>query len=618
MDASGAAARPGRLLRLAKYEVREEIGHGGMATVYRAHDPRLGRDVALKVIHPHLRDSPEVAHRFFVEAKAVAKLRHPNIVEVFDVSGEDEDEQYLVVELLRGLTLRKLMQKHGPLPPEVAAALGVELLNALGHAHELDVVHRDVKPENVMLEHRPPAIDDGAVDPPAVRASPAGGTGDRVAVKLTDFGIAKLLDAQGVTSTGQVLGSPAHMAPEQIEGGDVDARADIFALGVLLYECMVGHLPFEGNNPAQVLRRVLEGIYPAAEQERPTVGQPWSKILDCALAHDPAERYADARAMREAMLAELTRVGVTSSRAELEAWSDDPAGYVEGHDARVIAKLCANAAAARARGDALVAAADYNRALAYAPNDPALLKVVSSMHAAETRARLVKRGAHVLGVMLLLGASAFALTTVLKPKIVAEHPRTPTSSTGLSSTTAPPRESAAPSALASEAPTASEVKKIPALIKLPSALPKEQKRSVTVSVSRPQQGVLAALDTDSPAPPPSPGTWTFVADNRPHTVHITCVQDLCVPQDRSVPEGDKDVALSTALEIRPAFLVIEGDANASYQVLQRPNLVVRVGAQNKIPLKDGYEFFTVKQLPSDKTQSVRLDAGKTGKVTFTD
>src|SRR5450631_3998874 len=112
MDASGAALRPGRLLRLAKYEVLEEIGHGGMATVYRAHDPRLARDVAIKVIHPHLRDSPEVAHRFAVEAKAVAKLHHPNIVEVFDVSAEDEDEQYLVVELLRGVTLRKLMQTH--------------------------------------------------------------------------------------------------------------------------------------------------------------------------------------------------------------------------------------------------------------------------------------------------------------------------------------------------------------------------------------------------------------------------------------------------------------------------------------------------------------------------
>src|SRR5260221_8347121 len=117
MAASGSAPRTGRFPSLAKYEVIEELGHGGMATVYRAHDRRLGRDVAIKVIHPHLRDSKEVQSRFFVEAKAVAKLRHPNIVEVFDVSSEDEQEQYLVCELLRGKTLRKLLQQHGSIPP---------------------------------------------------------------------------------------------------------------------------------------------------------------------------------------------------------------------------------------------------------------------------------------------------------------------------------------------------------------------------------------------------------------------------------------------------------------------------------------------------------------------
>src|SRR5262249_30686337 len=155
--------------------------------------------------------------------------------------------------------------------------------------------------------------------------------GDRVLVKLTDFGIAKLLDAQGVTSTGQVLGSPAHMAPEQIEGGEVDARADVFSLGVLLYECMVGHLPFEGNNPAQVRRRVLDGIYPSAEREKPSVGKVWSQILDRALARAAEDRYADANAMRDALLAELKRVGVDAPRAELEAWLDDPEAYAASH-----------------------------------------------------------------------------------------------------------------------------------------------------------------------------------------------------------------------------------------------------------------------------------------------
>src|SRR5205814_2241434 len=160
--------------------------------------------------------------------------------------------------LSRGTTLRRALMKYGILPPEVAAGIGIELASALAHAHRAGVVHRDIKPENVLIEIPAPGAD--------------GQPARELRVKLTDFGIAKILDAQGVTSTGQVLGSPAHMAPEQIEGGDVDSSTDVFALGVLMYECLVGHLPFEGKNPAQVLRRVLDGIFSPADTERPTVG----------------------------------------------------------------------------------------------------------------------------------------------------------------------------------------------------------------------------------------------------------------------------------------------------------------------------------------------------------
>src|SRR5687768_1834760 len=126
-----SAGRPSRVPSLTKYDMLEELGHGGMATVYRAHDKRLSRDVAIKVLHPHLRESREIAHRFSVEAKAVAKLRHPNIVEVFDVSSEEETEQYLVVELVRGPTLRKLLQERGAMPPEIAASIVMELLSGI-------------------------------------------------------------------------------------------------------------------------------------------------------------------------------------------------------------------------------------------------------------------------------------------------------------------------------------------------------------------------------------------------------------------------------------------------------------------------------------------------------
>ncbi len=138
--------------RIAKYDLLDELGHGGMATVYRALDRRLGREVAVKVIHRHLRESGEVARRFTSEARAVAKLKHPNIVEIYDVSDEDVPERYLVAELVRGLSLRAHLTQHPAMPPEVAACLGVELASALAHAHERGVIHRDVKPENVLFE----------------------------------------------------------------------------------------------------------------------------------------------------------------------------------------------------------------------------------------------------------------------------------------------------------------------------------------------------------------------------------------------------------------------------------------------------------------------------------
>ncbi|HEV8550315.1 MAG TPA: serine/threonine-protein kinase, partial [Polyangiaceae bacterium] len=298
---------------LAKFEIREEIGHGGMATVYLARDKRLGRDVALKIIHRHLRENTEVAARFASEARAVAKLKHPNIVEVYDVSDDADAERYLVVELVRGTTLRALIAERERLPAEIAAIVAIEIAGALDHAHQLGVIHRDVKPENVLV-----ALPVGPV--PDLRAS----NPDEALVKITDFGIAKLLDAQGVTSTGQVLGSPAHMAPEQIEGGEVTARSDVFGLGVLLYESCVGRLPFDGKNPAQVLRRVLDGAFTPADKARPSIGSQIGAVIGRALAHESAERYPSAEAFATALRDELNALGFVDLRGELRAYLRDP------------------------------------------------------------------------------------------------------------------------------------------------------------------------------------------------------------------------------------------------------------------------------------------------------
>jgi serine/threonine-protein kinase len=607
-----ASVRAGRVPQLAKYEVLEEIGHGGMATVYRARDRRLGREVALKVIHPHLRDSREVVLRFNTEAKAVAKLRHRNIVEVFDVSGADEQEQYLVVEFVRGTTLRKLLERRGALAPEIAAAIAIELLGALAHANQTGVVHRDIKPENVLVEHRPPSDDAAEGAPPA--------SGARVAVKLTDFGIAKLLDAQGVTSTGQVLGSPAHMAPEQIEGGEVDGRADVFGLGVLLYECMVGHLPFTGNNPAQVLRRVLDGTYPEAQSERPLVGSRWSAILDRALAHAPADRFSDASAMKAAVEEELHRLGVEHPQGELESWLDQPEAHAASHNDRMIARLCELAAQARKRGDVLSAASDYNRALAHAPADPQLLRIVAGMNRAEARARWMRRGASVLAAAALAGIALFGLARTMRrsPAPVPHGAQLPPSAVApvtSATSNSPPAVTTQPSEVSSSAAVATARHLVP--IALGShEVPRPVDRQLTLDM-KPPMGVSVSVD-GQPFRDVSTGD-RLTLDARPHSLVFSCPRrggdDPCVAVRQSVPAGEKDDTLVVAVPVKPATLVVDGDVGKTYQIAQHPEILVRAGT-NTVALKSAYEPVTVHEIETGESVSVRLEAGRTVHAAF--
>jgi serine/threonine-protein kinase len=609
---SGEVVRAGRFPVLAKYDVLEELGHGGMATVYRAHDRRLGRDVAVKVIHPHLRDSREVVRRFSIEAQAVAKLRHPNIVEVYDVSAESEPEQYLVVELLRGRTLRKLLQSEGVLPPEVAAAIGVELLAALAHAHAQGVIHRDVKPENVIIEHRPP-------ESPSARGSARHSPSDpgaRVLVKLTDFGIAKLLDVQGMTATGQVLGSPAHMAPEQIEGQDVDARADVFGVGVLLYECMVGHLPFEGNNPAQVLRRVLEGVYPRADRERATIGKVWSQILDRALGHLPAERYPDATTMREAILAELGRIDVALPKVELERYLDDPQGFAARHGKAIVPLLCKRALAARRRGDAVAAAADYNRALAYAPHDPSLLRVVSNLRAAETLRRLLWRVAPPALGMVLLGVVAFGVT-----RKFAHHDDPPpqrASSLAVPAPLVPVELLAQPSA-----PTpipAARHPFLPATNKSPP--PKLVQRETKFAEVFPPNIVVAVVDGDKKSlqEVSTEKPLLLPVDDQPHRLTFTCRGDWtssCKAEARTIDPGEKAPMLSVHLALQDAILVVHGNRAYKYALSDDATIKPSSDVETTVPMRDRMQRqVTVAELETSVQKVVTLTAGKSVEVTF--
>lgn len=518
--------------------------------MYRARDRRLGREVAVKLIHAHLRENTEVAARFVSEARAVARLRHPNVVEVFDVSDENEPERYLVVELVRGTTLRALLTQHKALSAELTAAIGLEVASALSHAHAQGIVHRDVKPENVLIDLT--AAGSGPTDHPA----------GAVRVKLTDFGIAKLLDAQGVTSTGQVLGSPAHMAPEQIEGGDVGPRADVFALGVMLYECMVGRLPFDGKNPAQVLRRVLEGSYPPAARENPRVGSRYGDVLAKALERDAADRYESIEAFAEALRTELERVGIKDPHREIERFLGDPAGYAKAVEPELVEGLVASGERARAEGDVPLAAAQFNRALAYRPGDPELVR----------RATRLARNARLVTLLKYGSAAAVCAVAVTGGVAWLRGGRTPVPLPVQSIVRSLEKAAAAPSAAsraALPAPSAAveekqhgklAVSRRPPTIQAlpPRATKPAATRNVRIDLDGPKGGYLMLDGVREDNWYKSTGIEVSVGS---HVFEFVPLEPDCckppVPVTHVVPEGEGSDHVSLRLELKDARLVVD-------------------------------------------------------------
>lgn len=368
--------------RIKRYELIEEVGRGGMAVVYRASDTALDRLVAVKVLHPHLASRPESARRFFREARAVAKLRHSNIVEIFDTSSEadtDVDQQFIVTEFIDGGTLRELVEEHTVQLPCVGVAIAVELCKALEHAHEHGIVHRDIKPENVMI------------------------SGEGV-VKLMDFGIAQVLDADRMTASGSLLGSPAHMPPEIVDGKIADKRADIFSLGTVLYYVITNALPFEGNNPTAVLRNIIEGRYQDPTRRNPRVGRKLGGIVRRCMEVDRDDRYDDIETVHTRLQAELDDLGIEDARALVTAYIADPDGFTESYRPKLVDRLVQRAEESLAARD-IPAATDYiNRILAYEPDDPradALLRKIGS------RRRVMALAIAALVCVFLLGAGYY-------------------------------------------------------------------------------------------------------------------------------------------------------------------------------------------------------------------
>ena len=313
---------------LGRYRLLAEIGRGVMGTVYRATDPLIERDVAIKTLHPTLPEEvmPEVRERFLREAKSAGRLNHPNIVTIYDV-GEQDGIAYIAMELLEGRSLQKMLRDPGPLPFHLIAELAAQVADGLDHAQRFTIVHRDVKPANVVV-------------------SPAG------RAKLTDFGVA-YVPSSAMTQTGTAIGSPKYMSPEQVLALPVDPRSDIFSLGVVLYEMLTRRTPFERPGETHLfslMNRIAHDPYQPATQLDPQIPAAFDRVLARALAKNPNERYSRAGEMAH----DLRNLRNRGTRGTAGAGGHEDAGPVPT-DARKSGN--ASAPAARFPGAAPTAAA---------------------------------------------------------------------------------------------------------------------------------------------------------------------------------------------------------------------------------------------------------------------
>lgn len=256
-----------------RYEIIKSIGEGGMANVYLALDVILNRQVAIKVLRGDLAGDDKFIRRFQREAKSVSDLSHPNIVEVYDV-GEEEGQHYIVMEYIDGRTLKQLIQRRGALTVPEVVDIMIQLTDGLAHAHEAYIIHRDIKPQNIMI------LDNGII-------------------KITDFGIAMTMNATQLTQTNSVMGSVHYLPPEQAAGKSATVKSDIYSAGILMYELLIGSVPFKGDNAVEIALKQMKEKLPSVRKQNPLIPQSVENILIKATAKNPKNRYDTVRQMHD-------------------------------------------------------------------------------------------------------------------------------------------------------------------------------------------------------------------------------------------------------------------------------------------------------------------------------
>ncbi len=293
----------------AEYAVESRLGAGGFASVFLVRDVRLKRALAVKVLSPELVSSPTVRDRFQREAETVAQLSHPNIVPLFFV-GQQDDLLYLVMEAVGGGSLADKLEREGRLGVEDAARLFAEVAGALAHAHKRGVIHRDIKPQNILL------------DAESGRAL------------VTDFGIARTVDGGSLTATGMVIGTPQYLSPEQVIGEPSDHRADIYALGVMIYEVLSGAAAFQASSPTAAMMKRLAGPPVPIREVRPDVPEAFESVLMACLATDPAERVATAGEIVRALHGQISLPGIPLSGGHTAVGRTESAVVATGEQRR--------------------------------------------------------------------------------------------------------------------------------------------------------------------------------------------------------------------------------------------------------------------------------------------